>query len=78
MKPSYYPGDRVAVENYRKRPAVWEAGEVLSTEVSWRDPDRYRISYRVKLDRKTPGGRCLFLCVGMMQLTGAGESIIHY
>ncbi len=70
MKPAYYPGDMVAVKNYRKRPPVWENGRVLRAETDWRAPDICRVSYEILLDRKSLNGKLIRLYVSADQVGG--------
>jgi hypothetical protein len=52
ISPKFLPGEKCEVLNYRKRPAVWERGEVLKTNASLY-PESFYISYDVWLDRTT-------------------------
>ena len=63
------PGAQISVLNYRCKPAVWEPGTVLDTDVSIKSDGKYHCSYRVRLDRTVEPGRknytgALFLTVG--------------
>lgn len=64
MIPKFYPGDKLAVRNYRRRPPVWEYGEVLEAKTGWRSQNEGRVSYRVQLERRSQSGSRLFLYVG--------------
>ena len=46
-------GDRVWVKNYRKRPEIWEPGEVYNVEATIRKDLSAHVSYRVRLDRES-------------------------
>lgn len=48
-------GDRVRVENYRRRPARWEHGEVISVDANIHKK-RVHVTYTVMLDRRTDNG----------------------
>ena len=55
--------DPVSVENYRKRPPVWERGTVV--RMSYKAAlKRFYWSYEVRLNREAPKGGPLFLYVG--------------
>lgn len=68
--PIALPGDRVHVENYRKRPPQWESGECAHSNfhVSHQG-DGGRWSYDVLLDRcGAKDFRRMHLCVGVEQI----------
>ncbi len=65
------PDTRVMAENYRKI-AQWERGVICSTEISvWRNLEP-RVTYRVRLDRKSNSGNFIFLHVGKDQVVEIG------
>lgn len=67
-RPVAFPGDRVMVDNYRKKIDTIESAIVVDLETTWRSKTEVIHAYRVKLDRKTKHGDSMYLVVGDNQI----------